>query len=164
MYVIIYDSSQYYPIAMVSVQQNTQKPSRVERKRQETRARIMAEAERLMREHPVDEVTIGDITEAADVGHGTFYLHFKSKYEVLVPIIKNYAEEIDRLIQATVQGFDDPAEVMAFSGRHMARSIIADPLWRWFLQHSGVPVEDMREVIGRFSGRDFGKGLLSGRF
>lgn len=27
-----------------------------------------------------------------------------------------------------------------------------------------MPVEDMRDTIGRFAARDFGRGLLSGRF
>ena len=112
----------------------------------------------------VAEVTIQDITDAADIGHGTFYLHFKSKYEVLVPIIQGEAMEWDRVIQNNLQGIDDPARIMAFSARHMARIIVADPLWRWFLQHSGVPVQAMKEALGRFSARDFSKGLLSGRF
>ena len=37
---------------------------------------------------PIDDIQIKHITEAADVGHGTFYLHFKSKYDVLVPIVQ----------------------------------------------------------------------------
>lgn len=138
--------------------------SRVERKRRETRARIISAAEELMRKQPIDEITIQDMTQAADVGHGTFYLHFKSKYEVLVPIIQQEAVKWDGVIQDSVIDLADPAEVMAFSARHMARIISADPLWRWFLRHSGVPVDDMREAIGRFSARDFGRGLMSGRF
>ena len=138
--------------------------SRAERKRRETRARIISAAEGLMRKQPIDEITIQDMTEAADVGHGTFYLHFKSKYEVLVPIIQQEAIKWDGVIQDSVISLGDPAEVMAFSARHMARIISADPLWRWFLRHSGVPVDDMREAIGRFSARDFGRGLMSGRF
>ena len=144
--------------------QNNPGMSRVERKRQETRDRILAVAEQLMRSKPVDSVTIKDITEAADVGHGSFYLHFKSKNEVLVPIIHAHAKQLDEKLQKAVGQLKDPAEVMAFSSRYMARMIVADELWKWFLQHSGVPVEDLRFAVGRFSGRDFYKGLQSGRF
>ena len=138
--------------------------TRVERKRRDTRARIIAGAERLISERPVDEITIQNVTEAADVGHGTFYLHFKSKYEVLVPIIQKRAEFWDTRVQRNFGNLEDPAEIMAFAARHMARVALKDPLWRWFLEHSGVPVEDMRAAIGTFSARDFGKGLISGRF
>ena len=138
--------------------------SRVARKRQETRRRIITEAERLMRTRPVEEITIQDITEAADVGHGTFYLHFKSKYEVLIPIIQDLALSWDKILQEHLESMSDPAEMVSLSTRHMARIISADPLWRWMLEYSGMPVEDMRDTIGRFAARDFGRGLLSGRF
>ena len=138
--------------------------SRVERKRRETRARIIAAAEKLMSEGPVDEVTIQLITDAADVGHGTFYLHFKSKYEVLVPIIQERAATADARVQQALADESDPARVLAVSARQMGRTALADPLWRWFLQHSGVPVEDMRAAIGTFSARDFRRGIESGRF
>ena len=143
---------------------STKPLTRVERKRRDTRARIIAEAERLMSEGPVDEVTIQHITDAADVGHGTFYLHFKSKYEVLVPIIQQRAANGDARVQQVLANEDDPAHVLAVSARHMGRIALADPLWRWFLQHSGVPVEDMRAAIGTFSARDFRRGIESGRF
>ncbi len=117
-----------------------------------------------MRSKPVDEVSISEITEAADVGHGSFYLHFKSKYEVLVPIIQQESEKWDALIQKNLEGTDDPAQVLCFSARHMARVIARDELWRWFLRHSGVPVDDMKSALGRYSARDLGRGLLSGRF
>ena len=138
--------------------------SRVERKRRNTRDRIVREAESLMRSRPIDEITIQDITDAADIGHGTFYLHFKSKYEVLIPIVEQEAIRWDEIFQQRVSDVDDPAIVLACSSRYMARVIVADPLWRWFLQHSGVPVDDMRQAIGRFGARDFGRGLMSGRF
>jgi AcrR family transcriptional regulator len=136
----------------------------VERKRRDTRDRILRQAEVLMRSRPVDEVTIQDITEAADIGHGTFYLHFKSKYEVLIPIIRQEAIRWDEIIQERLSDSQDPAIVLASSSRYMARIIAADPLWRWFLQHSGMPVEDMRKSVGRFGVRDFTRGLVSGRF
>lgn len=138
--------------------------TRVERRKQDTRARILAAAETLMRANPVDTVTIQDITEAADVGHGSFYLHFKSKYEVLVPIVQSWAANMDARLARVLRGVKDPAKIMATSARHMGRLIVRDPLWRWFLEHSGVPVAEIRRAVGRFSGRDFDDGLESGRF
>ncbi len=138
--------------------------SRVARKRREARARIVAAAEKLMRSRPIEEVTIGDITTAADVGHGTFYLHFKSKYEVLLPIVRAAAEQWDNEIQAHLGDCDDPAEVVGLSTRYMARRLHGDPLWRWLLAEGGLPLELIKDAIGRFSARDFGRGLLSGRF
>ena len=82
-----------------------------------TRERIIRAAEVLMEAKPIDEVIISDITNAADVGHGTYYLHFKSKNEVLVPIIQQRAIYWDDVIQRNVRDLQDPAEVLAFSSR-----------------------------------------------
>jgi AcrR family transcriptional regulator len=138
--------------------------TRVERKKQDTRARILVAAETLMRANPIDGVTIQDITDAADVGHGSFYLHFKSKYEVLVPIIHAHAASLDQKLQKVIPAISDPAEVMAISARYMARMIVADELWKWFLRHSGVPSEEIQKAVGHFSDRDFEEGYRSGRF
>jgi AcrR family transcriptional regulator len=138
--------------------------TRIERKRRIARERIIKEAERLMRTRPMDELTVSDITEAADVGHGTFYLHFKSKNEVLIPITRAIAARWDSILQQNFSELQDPAEIVALSVRHMGRAVVADPLWRWMLRHSGMPVDDIRGAIGRFATRDIQRGLETGRF
>lgn len=55
---------------------------RVARRRAETRERIFVEAMRLFAERGVDQVTVADITEAADIGKGTFFTYFPSKADV----------------------------------------------------------------------------------
>jgi AcrR family transcriptional regulator len=138
--------------------------TRVERRKQDTRRRILEAAEKLMRSHPIDSVTIQDITDAADVGHGSFYLHFKSKYEVLVPIVRDMAAQMDKQLRTVLTETDDAAEVIAVSARYVGRMIVADKLWRWVLKHSGVPVEELRLAVGNYIDRDFRQGLATGRF
>ena len=143
----------------------TEKPlSRAERKRQKTREKIISAADSLMRNRPLDELTISDITEAADVGHGTFYLHFKSTYEVVVPIFHQKAEHWDKAIQKAPDAPDDPAAAIARATRYIGRLMAVDPLCRWFIQHSGFPVNDVRAAVGPFMGRDIERGLEAGRF
>lgn len=137
--------------------------SRVERRKQHTRRRILAAAEQLMRSRPIDSVTIQDITAAADVGHGSFYLHFKSKYDVLVPIVQEMAARMDAQLRQALAGTEDPALVIATSARVVGRRIVRDELWRWLLKHSGVPVEELRGAVGAYVERDFRQGLASGR-
>ena len=149
---------------MVAVNLDQTILSRVERKRMEARARIISAAAALVRERGADAVTIQDITNAADVGHGSFYLHFKSKHEVLLPIMVEAAAALDRRLQAAHVDVSDPAQIMATSARIMGYGIVRDELWQWFLQHSGLPGEDLRRTFGTFSERDFQAGLDSGRF
>ena len=138
--------------------------SRVERKQRLARERIIEAAEALMRTHPIDDVTVSQITNAADVGHGTFYTHFKSKKDVLIPITRQITERWDRKLQARFTEDSDPAEIVGISTRLMGRAVLADPFWRWMLRHSGVPVDDIRNAIGRFAARDFRRGFESDRF
>lgn len=56
---------------------------RRERKAAETRLRLFRSALRLFAERGFQNVTVEDITEAADVGKGTFFNYFKSKDHVL---------------------------------------------------------------------------------
>jgi len=62
--------------------------SRVERKKQEARDRILAAAERLfLVEGRYAKVTIREIAELADVSVGAVYLHFKTKVDVLAELL-----------------------------------------------------------------------------
>jgi len=54
-------------------------PSRRERRSSETRERIFQAALRLFSERGFNNVTVEQITEAADVGKGTFFNYFPSK-------------------------------------------------------------------------------------
>ena len=56
---------------------------RRERRRQETRERLFQSAMHLLSEHDYTDVTIEMITEAADVGKGTFFNYFLTKEAVI---------------------------------------------------------------------------------
>ena len=100
--------------------------SRTLRKKQAARSRIIREAEKLLWASPIEAMTIQDITDA---GHGTFYLHLKSKHEILIPIIQTTAEHFDHQLQRCFGDHKEPADVVCQSARLMGRAVLADPLW-----------------------------------
>jgi AcrR family transcriptional regulator len=57
--------------------------SRRERKKQETRQRLLECSWRLFQERGYDDTTVEDITEAADVAKGTFFNYFSTKESIL---------------------------------------------------------------------------------
>ncbi|GDX41057.1 TetR family transcriptional regulator [Armatimonadota bacterium] len=73
--------------------------SRRERRRIETRDRLFEAATRLLSERDFDSVTVEMITEAADVGKGTFFNYFANKEG----IVAYYFEYISQFIGKTFQ-------------------------------------------------------------
>ena len=148
----------------MTIADETLKSPRIQRKRERARQRILDAAERLMRARGVDAVTIQDITEAADVGHGTFYTHFKTKMDVLVPIAEETAKAHTRRLDALTADMEDAAEVVSISVRHLLHAIEQDPLWTWFLCNSKLPMDDMRRGVGGSGARDILRGIDMWRF
>lgn len=137
---------------------------RVARRRAEVRERLLRAAEVLMLERGVDGVTIEDITEAADIARRSFYHHFESKNELLIPIARGRNAALTRRLDRLVGMIEDPAEGMATAMRHGLREIPSDPLCRWFALHSGLPVERLHEGFGESALRDVERAVEAGRF
>lgn len=100
-------------------------PSRRERRRTETRERIFDAAMQLFSARDFDAVTVEMITEAADVGKGTFFNYFTSKEGV----IAHYFEILFELI---TQGFEGQrAQLQTFQSlpKHEALDLKEDALW-----------------------------------
>jgi len=116
-----------------------------------------------MRERGVEAVTIQDITDAADVGHGTFYLHFKTKGEVLRPLIEHLSNQVHDRVDRAAHGATDPALRMSLGLRIVLRAIADDPLWSWYLG-SGTSFVDLVAGMGTPPATDMRNGLKSGRF
>jgi AcrR family transcriptional regulator len=139
-------------------------PTRGQRRRQRTRARILEAAERLMRRRGVEAVTVQDITEAADVGHGTFYLHFESKPEVLRPLIEQLGERIHERVDRVAAPDRDPALRLASGIRIALHAIAEDPIWHWYVFRAGTPFRQLGEGMGAPPLEDVRRGVETGRF
>src|SRR6516225_5779711 len=97
---------------------DAQRESRGVRRKRETRSRLLEAALRLMAEKGMEGVAINEITEAADVGFGSFYNHFESKEAIYATLVDNVFEEFADMLDRLAGGIADPAEVVAVSVRH----------------------------------------------
>jgi len=138
--------------------------SRSTRRRRETRGRLLAAGARLLRARGVEGVTVQDVTEAADVGLGTFYLHFGGKSELVAAVIAGLVEAHDAEVRARVSHLGDPAAELAGALRLTIPRIARDPLWTWYVLRSGVPMQRLREAFGADATRDVLRGVEAGRF
>ncbi len=61
-------------------------------------------------------------------------------------------------------GETDPVRIVANSIRLVARAMLTDPMWRWWVAHPGLVVERMREGLRPFGHRDFDSAAAEGHF
>jgi AcrR family transcriptional regulator len=147
-----------------SEQRTPQPLGRVERRRAKVRQQLLEAAETLMGARGVDAVTVEEITEAADIARRTFYHHFGSKHDLLVPIARARTKSLNRRIDRLIEEIPDPAEAVSIALRHTFRGIPEDPLCAWFVLRSGLPYERLLDGIGESGTRDVARGVAAGRF
>ena len=75
---------------------NVPAPSRHERRRRQTRKQLIETTLALVLEKGYDTITIQDITDRADLGRGTFYIHFKDKADVVWAAIQDMMREMEQ--------------------------------------------------------------------
>ncbi len=85
---------------------------RRERHRAETRDRIVRHALQLFSERGVSATTIEDITEAADVGKGTFFNYFPSKEHILAHICQLQMRKIREFVSQAIESTEPLESVM----------------------------------------------------
>jgi AcrR family transcriptional regulator len=117
-----------------------------------------------MAERGFEAVAIHEITEAADLGFGTFYNYFDSKEAIHEALVDELFESFGAALDQISEQVDDPAEVISASVRYTLRRASEEPLWGRFLVRVGYwsPVLD-RGLAPRVI-RDLQTGVASGRF
>lgn len=134
------------------------------RRRRETRGKLLDAAFRLMAERGGDAVTINEVTEAADVGIGSFYNHFESKEAIYATVLDVVFEEFGDALDRLVRDVEDPAEKVAICVRHTVLRARREPLWGRFLMREGMGARALERGLGARLLRDIQIGLAKGRF
>lgn len=147
-----------------SAGQDKPREARGTRRKRETRGRLLEAALALVATRGVEHVTINEITEAADVGFGSFYNHFESKDALHAALFEWVFEAFGTQLDALVSGVIDPAEVVALGVRHTLMRAQREPVWGSFLIREGLSERALRDGLGRRLKRDSEAGIAAGRF
>ncbi len=137
---------------------------RASRRRERTRAKLLAAARAVMARKGTGATTIQEITEQADVGFGSFYNHFESKEAIVEAMIGEVEETFARALDQIADVVDDPAEVVAASVRNMMERVIAEPDWGRFMANSRLSAPHLQTGFGARFARDVRLGIEAGRF
>lgn len=139
-------------------------PTRGARRRTATRAALVAAARGLLADHAPAEVSIQSVTDAADVGFGSFYNHFESKTELFEVVVAEVLEEHGVLLDAVAGTLDDPAAVVAVSLRTSGRLALLSPETARILLRSGLAVVSAPTGLAPRALRNLRDGMAAGRF
>ena len=74
--------------------------NRFERRRERTRRELLAAAARVLAEKGLHRTKISDIAAAADVGVGTFYLHFPDKEALFDAVVEETVARLKKTVDA----------------------------------------------------------------
>jgi AcrR family transcriptional regulator len=119
---------------------------------------------KLMAEKGMEGVAINEITEAADVGFGSFYNHFESKDAIYAALVESVFEEFADALDRLLSKISDPAEVISVAVRHTLLRARREPVWGQFLIREGFSARALQGGLGMRLFRDVQKGIAAKRF
>lgn len=114
-------------------------PTRTDRRRERTRNALLGAARKFLSEGQ-SSVSIKEITDAADVGFGSFYNHFDTKEQLFDEAVQSALKVYSEMRDHIVARYDDPAEIFAVSFRLTGRLQRQLPEMARVVLHSGMGV------------------------
>jgi AcrR family transcriptional regulator len=143
--------------------QTDQAPNRLARRKARTRAVLVQAAQGFIAAGQVN-VPILEITQAADVGLGSFYNHFESKEQLFQAAVEDALDAYGAVLDEHSVGLDDPAEVFAQSFRLTGRLHRRQPELSKVLLRSGLTLAGSDRGLAPRARRDLESAARAGRF
>ncbi|OBH98138.1 TetR/AcrR family transcriptional regulator [Mycobacterium sp. E2733] len=138
-------------------------PTRLERRKRRTRAALVKAAQRLIAEGKVN-VPVLEITQAADVGMGSFYNHFDSKEQLFEAAVADVLDAYGSMLDRLTESIQDPAETFATSFRLTGRLFRRHPQESRILLANGLELLSSERGLAPRALRDIKAGVAAGRF
>lgn len=140
-----------------------QRVNRLERRKQRTRAALIRAAQVLIAQGRLN-VPVLEITQAADVGMGSFYNHFDSKEQLFEAAVADVLDTHGAVLDQLTADIADPAAVFACSFRLSGR------FFRERMQESRILLANWSALMTSDKGlapramRDIRAAVAAGRF
>ncbi len=138
-------------------------PSRLERRKQRTRSALIRAAQGFIAEGKVN-VPVLEITQAADVGMGSFYNHFDSKEQLFEAAVADVLDAHGAVLDRLTASIEDPAETFATSFRLTGRLFRQRPQESEILLANGTALLSSERGLAPRALRDIKAAAAAGRF
>jgi AcrR family transcriptional regulator len=137
--------------------------NRLERRKQRTRMALVKAAQSMIAAGKLN-VPVLEITQAADVGMGSFYNHFESKEQLFEAAVADVLDSHGAVLDQLTADIEDPAAVFACSFRLTGRFFGERPQEsRILLANAGALLSAERGLAPRAL-RDINAAVAAGRF
>ncbi|OBK72450.1 TetR/AcrR family transcriptional regulator [Mycobacterium sp. 1274761.0] len=137
--------------------------NRLERRKQRTRNALLKAAQSFIAAGKVN-VPVLEITQAADVGMGSFYNHFESKEQLFDAAVAEVLDAHGALLDHLTAPLDDPAETFACSFRLTGRLFRRRPQESQILLANGMALLSSERGVAPRALRDIRAAVQAGRF
>jgi len=135
-----------------------------ERRRANTRERLLDAAERVVAGKGADGATIEDFVSAAGVSRGTFYNYFPTVTDLLHALNTRVASELDRRLDEVTGNIEDSATRLAAICHLVISNTLSDPMRGWVaVQIAASRAPRQRILEDRFAAL-YREGVAGGRF
>jgi len=127
------------------------------RRKERTRAALIAAAQQLLASGRAQDASIKTITELADVGFGSFFNHFENKADLFDAALTEVAARYEAWLDTRLDGVTDPLRRLSLSIRHTGRLHLSHAddaqllIGQTTFLHAGKPALDSRiraDVVG----------------
>ncbi len=137
--------------------------NRLERRKMRTRAALISAAQSFIAAGKFN-VPVLEITQAADVGMGSFYNHFDSKDQLFQAAVNEVLDQLGALLDTLTAEDEDPAETFARSFRLIGRLFRRRPEMSRVLLNSGLTMISADRGLAPRALRDIDVAARAGRF
>jgi AcrR family transcriptional regulator len=137
--------------------------NRLERRKQRTRGALIKAAQGFIAAGKIN-VPVLEITQAADVGMGSFYNHFESKEQLFDAAVADVLDAHGALLDHLSEPLDDPAEIFARSYRLTGRMFRRRPIESQILLANGMTLLASDRGLAPRARRDIEAATRAGRF
>ncbi|HWF30017.1 MAG TPA: TetR/AcrR family transcriptional regulator, partial [Mycobacterium sp.] len=148
---------------MSAMPDGSEPPNRLVRRKLRTRTALVKAAQRLIAEGRVN-VPVLEITQAADVGMGSFYNHFDSKEQLFEAAVADVLDVHGAMLDRITASIADPAETFATSFRLTGRLFRRRPQESEILLANGPALLSSERGLAPRALRDIKAGVEAGRF
>ncbi len=143
---------------------NEKKPNRMDRRRLETRQKLLTATLKSVIERGIDKTTMDAITDTADLGRRTLYYHFASKEACIVAAVAQVYEIHTASMNSIAADTEDAAQLIAASVQVVVRGLLNEPVTQHLVEHPKLLAAALAQATNSFANRDVQIGVAQKRF